>query len=386
MPPFPERDAEPRDQRPRRVVRRASPAERRAEIERFFSGEHLVPHAERETPESLRAYLYEDPLIEPPQRAAEGSLRARRQYIPEHERQSRESSDLADSPWNMASNQPSRDLQRRFSREPPPRRSEMLPSFATLTSAAALPPLRYLGSRRGSSNISSPGGSSGRPTRLMRPERLLDRNRAPVEYRPPNPTSFEDLDPLDGTNSPLGALLDYRSNPIMSPLTPLSPSHNMPQHDQAEDNRRVKRRKLDSERPDSGFKVFRYGRFGQVEPGQLKMEIETCDGGVYGNEGENPPESILKNDDSVYVRPLHCRSLDGVISLVSICDFTIKCTIYMCARFLFAAFANGTLIVYQAELLQYSPASPRIDCFYTDGACDQSARSTLFFTVRAIFR
>lgn len=62
----------------------------------------------------------------------------------------------------------------------------------------------------------------------------------------------------------------------------------------------MKRRKLDFERTGSSFKGFRYGRFGQIEPGQLKMEIESCDGGMYADSNVNPPESILKRDASVY--------------------------------------------------------------------------------------
>lgn len=128
----------------------------------------------------------------------------------------------------------------------------------------------------------------------------MDRYRNP-EHRQPNPTSFENLEyDLDDANSQLRALLEYTNTTITSPLSPQSHSHT-PQHDQADDTRRVKRRKLDSERPGSSFKGFRYGRFGQVESGPLKMEIDTCDGGMYADDENNPPESILKVDDSVYV-------------------------------------------------------------------------------------
>ena len=75
------------------------------------------------------------------------------------------------------------------------------------------------------------------------------------------------------------------------------PLHN---HDGAEESRRIKRRKLDSDRITSSFKGFRYGRYGQIEPGQLTMEIVSCDGGIYSDEHTYPPENILKNDPSVY--------------------------------------------------------------------------------------
>lgn len=198
------------------------------------------------------------------------------------------------SPLSMSSSQ--RDLQRRFSREPAPRNSDMLPGFALV------PPLRSLGTPR--SPTMSPGASSGRPSRSGRSGRS-GRPRPPERYRtsdnrPPNPTSFEDLEEdLDDANSQLRALLDYTNATIMSPISTSSNSHTT-QHDFVEDGCRVKRRKLNSERAGSGSKGFRYGRFGQIEPGQLKMEIESCDGGIYADERINPPENILKNDDSVY--------------------------------------------------------------------------------------
>lgn len=294
------------DQRLRRTARRESSEERRAERERYFAGARLTSRAERETPESLRAYLYEDPLIESSQRdagtAAPGRLTARQQHLFERQRlQHGNSGDSANSSWNMSSDQPSRDLQRRFSREPPPRRTETLPSFASLTSAASLPPLRYLGTRRGWNNESNPSGPSSHSTR-QRFERISDRDRTQAEQRPApaNPPSFEDLEPLDDANTHLRALLEYTNSTVTAP--PRFPtSYSTPQHEHTEDTRRVKRRKLDPERHGAGSQGFRYGKYGQVEPGQLRLEIETCDGGVYGSEEENPPESILKNDDSVYV-------------------------------------------------------------------------------------
>ncbi|KUI60084.1 hypothetical protein VP1G_07311 [Cytospora mali] len=149
--------------------------------------------------------------------------------------------------------------------------------------------------------MSAPGASSGRPSRPVRSGRPRPPERYRTsEYRAPNPASFEDLeDDLDDANSQLRALLDYTNATIMSPLSPSTHSHTV-QQDQAEDSRRVKRRKLDSERTGSSPKGFRYGRFGQIEPGQLKMEIESCDGGIYADERINPPENILKDDNSVY--------------------------------------------------------------------------------------
>ncbi|KAK6210298.1 hypothetical protein QIS74_11882 [Colletotrichum tabaci] len=88
-----------------------------------------------------------------------------------------------------------------------------------------------------------------------------------------------------------------RMPPNLSPpnLSPLPPSEEPP-----EENRRVKRRKLDSERASQSFRGFRYGRYGQVEPGQLKMEILSCDGGLYENASLHAYGNILKDDKTVY--------------------------------------------------------------------------------------
>lgn len=133
----------------------------------------------------------------------------------------------------------------------------------------------------------------------------MDRYRHPG-HRDPIPANFEDIesDLEDATNSQLRALLEY-THTYGSPLSSDYGYHSRtPQHDQSDDTRRAKRRKVDMERSGSSFKSFRYGKFGEVEPGQLRMEIDTCDGGMYADDENNPPESILKVDDTVYVS--HC--------------------------------------------------------------------------------
>lgn len=66
-------------------------------------------------------------------------------------------------------------------------------------------------------------------------------------------------------------------------------------------NRRVKRRKLESDDVREGTRGFSYGQFGQVVPGALRMEIASCDGGTYEPDGESSfPDNILQNDSSVY--------------------------------------------------------------------------------------
>jgi hypothetical protein len=64
---------------------------------------------------------------------------------------------------------------------------------------------------------------------------------------------------------------------------------------------RSKRRKLDSDDNREGLSGFSYGHYGQVVPGPLKMEISSCDGGNYYDEGESSwPGNVLLDDSSVY--------------------------------------------------------------------------------------
>lgn len=66
---------------------------------------------------------------------------------------------------------------------------------------------------------------------------------------------------------------------------------------------RPKRRKLDSDDNREGLTGFNYGHYGQVVPGLLKMEIASCDGGNYYNEGNGEsswPGNVLLDDSSVY--------------------------------------------------------------------------------------
>ncbi|KAL7918950.1 hypothetical protein ACQKWADRAFT_316085 [Trichoderma austrokoningii] len=100
---------------------------------------------------------------------------------------------------------------------------------------------------------------------------------------------------LSQANSSLRTLLDQPDPTLTSLPQPLRP------HEFTDDNRRNKRRKLDSDRMGTGGpKAFRYGRYGQVDPGQLRMEIVSCDGGMFSNHSSYSAENILKDDNSVY--------------------------------------------------------------------------------------
>ncbi len=100
--------------------------------------------------------------------------------------------------------------------------------------------------------------------------------------------------------SRLRALLDH-SQSISPALPDLFSSRTSQQHDPPEENRR-KRRKVDSDRLCSNFRGFQYGKYGQVQPGQLTMELVSCDGGIYSEETTTKyaAENILKNDHTVY--------------------------------------------------------------------------------------
>lgn len=65
-------------------------------------------------------------------------------------------------------------------------------------------------------------------------------------------------------------------------------------------DRRVKRRKLDDDQRDTGTKSLNYGRYGQVEPGDLTMEIFSCDGGLFEEGNQHAAENVLRTDASVY--------------------------------------------------------------------------------------
>jgi hypothetical protein len=83
---------------------------------------------------------------------------------------------------------------------------------------------------------------------------------------------------------------------LIPPPSTMSPPPAPSEHN--EDNRRVKRRRLDSDKTAQIYRGFRYGKYGQSEPGQLVMELVSCDGGLFMN--GYAAENILKNDASVY--------------------------------------------------------------------------------------
>ncbi|RDA91921.1 hypothetical protein CP533_1285 [Ophiocordyceps camponoti-saundersi (nom. inval.)] len=122
------------------------------------------------------------------------------------------------------------------------------------------------------------------------------------DHRRPNPE--ESNQTADQATSPSRSLLDVSNHlDLMAPLIRSSFTSTLRLNDCPDDNRRSKRRKLDADRLAPSFRGFRYGKFGQVEPGQLRMEIVSCDGGMFSDlydQGCYAAENILKDDNLVY--------------------------------------------------------------------------------------
>ncbi|KAI0377819.1 hypothetical protein F5Y04DRAFT_263336 [Hypomontagnella monticulosa] len=238
------------------------------------------------------------------------------------------------SPRNSMPVESGSEGQRRFSREP--QSSDASPLYNLPPSAPYLPPLRSLMSTRRSSAMSGSGTSSGRHPRPRGADRY-----APIRHREPHENRSDANDEggefwqrafrssrgtrrsaaaitdaqssltldeerlWEDTDSRLQMLLDFthpgNGFPNLGLSSPPPPPPPPPPQDPAEENRRVKRRKLDSDRLSSGFQGFRYGKYGQVEPGQLTMELVSCDGGIYSDDNQRyVAENILKNDSTVY--------------------------------------------------------------------------------------
>ncbi|VUC29032.1 unnamed protein product, partial [Clonostachys rosea] len=116
--------------------------------------------------------------------------------------------------------------------------------------------------------------------------------------------TFDELEQAsDLTNLQLRDLLDLTNHNTMSHTLPPGSASPLPRSfDPPEDNRRNKRRKIDADRLAPKISRIRYGKHGSVEPGALRMEISSCDGGSYAssNPSSYAAENLLKNDDTVY--------------------------------------------------------------------------------------
>ncbi|EED18243.1 conserved hypothetical protein [Talaromyces stipitatus ATCC 10500] len=147
--------------------------------------------------------------------------------------------------------------------------------------------MRLLASRTNRSNRSDDASSSDRHPILTSVNEDLDRRLATM-------TSINEG--FDRLNASLRSWLPNPSDLDAAPRqsdSPGSPGSRW----------RSKRRKLESDDNRDGLTGFSYGHYGQVVPGLLKMEINSCDGGNYYDEdnGESSwPGNVLLDDSSVY--------------------------------------------------------------------------------------
>jgi len=205
-------------------------------------------------------------------------------------------------------------------------------------------------------------------TRISISNRFSERNQAQREREMTAGNGLADLQhagrQLEQASSTLRALLD-------DPVPTISPPALEP-HDyspESEQNRRAKRRKIESDKLDSGFKGFSYGRYGQVEPGKLKMEIVSCDGGIFSEHGGNyAAENVLKNDSTVYcTKSNRCNLVlrhQGA-TVFSLKELVIKAphsgyTAPVQEGMVFISMTSDDLLTRTAQYqIQYSPPRPR---------------------------
>ncbi|KAK8048420.1 hypothetical protein PG994_010150 [Apiospora phragmitis] len=180
------------------------------------------------------------------------------------------------------------DPRRRYSREP---------QQPTNSGTPSLPSLRSLHHEQTPPMMSAPGSTSllARSSRWPRgSDRFSDRNRSGAANQPATNSSSNSNEQSDL----MQLFYEYTITFLLGAFVPSPPLQSL---ESTDEGRRAKRRKLDSDRLATGFKGFRYGKFGQVEPGTLTMEMVSCDGGIYSDDGQSyAAENILKNDPTVY--------------------------------------------------------------------------------------
>lgn len=101
---------------------------------------------------------------------------------------------------------------------------------------------------------------------------------------------------LEAASSSLRALLDAPVPTLSAPILAAQETED------ADVGRRTKRRKLEADHVTEEFAGFAYGKHGQVETGKLKMEIVSCDGGIFQASGDEnySAENVLTTDATVY--------------------------------------------------------------------------------------
>ncbi|CAG9996526.1 unnamed protein product [Clonostachys byssicola] len=150
-------------------------------------------------------------------------------------------------------------------------------------------------------NIDEYSGFQRAPDQSSNYEQNLHTNSAHIDSLW---ATFDELEQAsDLTNLQLRDLLDLTNHNTMSHTLPPGNASPLPRSfDPPDDNRRNKRRKIDADRLAPTISRIRYGKYGSVEPGALRMEILSCDGGSYAssNPSSYVAENLLRNDETVY--------------------------------------------------------------------------------------
>ncbi|ESZ98002.1 hypothetical protein SBOR_1615 [Sclerotinia borealis F-4128] len=205
---------------------------------------------------------------------------------------------------NMSSSERRAERQHRSVRRRTSRQSMMYPPFETLTeeterelvvaTSARRAELLAQARRRDAARPAQASPGRRRP-RLLQSDRYMEPLRALTEGGTLS-SGLADIRQLEVASTNLRALLE---TPLPSPPSRVSSPEYVAE---GEHNRRVKRRKLDQDSKKESWQNFKYGRYGQIEPGTLQMEIVSCDGGLFQNcpEAEYGSENVLKDDNTVY--------------------------------------------------------------------------------------
>ncbi|KFY24442.1 hypothetical protein V493_05232 [Pseudogymnoascus sp. VKM F-4281 (FW-2241)] len=148
-----------------------------------------------------------------------------------------------------------------------------------------------------------PQGSAPPPRpRMTESGRLLEVHRSLTEGRRRSPT-LASLEEIYQSGQQLQQAMSQSRGRLDAPRPDQLTG---PAQEQGEENNRAfKRRRIGSPVPEPSILPMNYGYYGQVEPGQLDMEIEFCDGGTFSEGSERDSikygaTNLLKQDNSVY--------------------------------------------------------------------------------------
>jgi len=162
-----------------------------------------------------------------------------------------------------------------------------------------MPDSRPLSSLRAGQYDDPPAAHSGSSTPRTRRSRLHNALRATA-----------DMTASDLAEMGAAAHLPPTPRPFIAPIlrrrqrSPASDSRDTADSSEESRRRRPKRRRLHRDLSPPAKQPIKYGHFGQVEPGGLKLDIISCDGGEH-RDPRHPatylgPQNLLRHDKSVY--------------------------------------------------------------------------------------